>query len=295
MNKYFVFFISTISFTFSLNTLACDCMGFANAQQAAQKKNIIIAKVETITLNNGKARVRIEKVLKGEIDNVYLDIQGQDGANCNGENIPTNQKGILLFEKSTEGYRTLTCASTQIPQNSAGLYQINLGEDFLLTENEIKDVLDYKLQASVISVDCQISVNRMAVPYDSSAEMNFQYDTAVSAIPIRDEVTTLKTTVDLAPLAPKVNELFFFAEVKKAEPTKYDFNIRMKDPFTGVVLDRFNYQLDLRKSLQFNGPSLSRFTDLNGNPMTDSNQPFLSHQTRSFCALNVGHPLELVK
>lgn len=43
------------------------------------------------------------------------------------------------------------------------------------------------------------------------------------------------------------------------------------------------------------GLSLNRFTDLAENPMTDSSQPFLSHQTRSFCALNLGHTPEVVK
>jgi hypothetical protein len=295
MRSYPAFTILSLVMIFSVHTLACDCMNFANAQQAAQKKNVIIAKVETISNDNGKARVRIEKVFKGDIENVYLDIQGQDGGNCNGENIPVNQKGILLFEKSGNGYQTLVCATTNIPQKSDGFYEIHLGEEFLLTEKEIKDVLAFKLQATVKSAECQIMVNRMAVPYDSSAEMNFDYNTTVSATPTRDEVTTLKTTVDLSSLAPKVGELFFYAEIKKTDVSKYDFSVRMKDPFTGIVLDHFTYQVDLRKNLQFAGPSMNRFTDLAGNPLVDSQQPFLSHQTHSFCALNLGQPLELVK
>lgn len=295
MRFYCSLLISTLSFVFSMQTLACDCMGFANAQQAAQLKNTIIAKVETIASYNGKARVRVEKVLKGDIENVYLDIQGQDGLNCNGENIPVNQKGILLFERTNNGYQTVVCATSQIPQTPEGLYQIFLGEEFLLNEKEIKDVLDFKLQATVTSAECQISVTRLVVPFDSASAMNFQFDTSVSATPVRNEVTVLKTNVDLSPLAPKVYELFFYGEVKKLENAKYDFSIRMKDPFTGIVLDRWSQQLDLRKSLQFGGPSLSRFTDMDGNPMNDSTQPFLSHQTRSFCALNLGKPLEVVK
>lgn len=243
-------------------------MGFANAQQAAQKKNVIIAKVQTIKNENGKARVRVEKVIKGEIENVYLDIQGQDGGNCNGENIAVGEKG---------------------------LYQIYLGEEFLLTDKEIKDVLAYKLQASVKTAECQIRVNRMAVPYDSNTEMNFNYDTSISSAPSRDDVTLLKTTVDLSPMAPNVRELFFYAEVKRVGVSKYEFKIRMKDPFTEGVLDNFTYQISLKNELHFAGPSLTRFTDLTGNPLNDSQQPFLSHQTHSFCALNLGHPLELVK
>lgn len=295
MRFYFGIFTLISALFFSTQTFACDCMGFANAQQAAQSKNTIIAKVETISLNNGKARVRVEKVLKGDIENVYLDIQGQDGLNCNGENLPVNQKGILLFEKTSDGYKTLVCATTQIPLNSLGLYQIYLGEEFLLTEKEIKDVLAFKLQATVKSAECQISVERILVPYNNDSEMNFHYDTAVSATPTRDEVTILKTTVDLSPLAPNVHDLFFYAEIQKLDNSNYDFSIRMKDPFTGIVLERWSQQLDLRKNLQFSGPSLRRFTDLAGNPMTDSSQPFLSHQTGSFCSLNLGKPLEVVK
>lgn len=295
MRLQFAFLVSTISFCFSVNTLACECMGFANAQQAAQKKNVIVAKVETITNENGKARVRIEKVIKGEIENVYLDIQGQDGGNCNGENIAVGEKGILLFEKTKEGYQTLVCATTNIPQTEKGLYQIYLGEEFLLTDKEIKDVLAYKLQASVKTAECQIRVNRMAVPFDSNTEMNFNYDTSISATPSRDDVTLLKTTVDLSPMAPNVRELFFYAEVKRVDVSKYEFKIRMKDPFTGSVLDNFTHQVNLKKELQFAGPSITRFTDFAGNPLNDSQQPFLSHQTHSFCALNLGHPLEVVK
>lgn len=295
MRLRFAFLLSTVISIYSVNSLACDCMGFTNAQQAAQRKNTIIAKVETISSEDGKARVRIQKVLKGEVSNVYLDIQGQDGVNCNGENIAVNKKGILLFEKSSEGYRTLTCADTTMPQNEQGLYSIQLGEEFLLTESEIKEVLDFKLQASVKSAECQIMVNRTAVPYDSFIEMNYQYDTTVSATPTRDETTILKTTVDLAPFAPQIRELFFYAEVKKTDVSKYEFTIRMKDPFTGTQVDRYVYQLDLRKNVSFPGPSISRYTDFSGNPLLDSQQPFLSHQTYSFCALNLGKPLELVK
>ena len=136
MRLHLALLVSILFTLTSIHTYACDCMEYSNAQQAAQKKNIIIAKVETISLENGKARVRVEKILKGEIENVYLNIQGQDGANCNGENIAVNQKGILLFEKTKEGYKTLTCATTPIPQNSNGLYKIQLGDEFLLTENE---------------------------------------------------------------------------------------------------------------------------------------------------------------
>lgn len=282
-------------FCFSVNTFACDCMGFANAQQAAQKKNAIIAKVETISNENGKARVRIEKVIKGKIENVYLDIQGQDGANCNGENIVTGKKGILLFEKTENGYQTLVCSTTNIPQTENGLYQIYLGEEFLLTDEEIKDVLAYKLQASVKTAECQIMVNRLEVPYNENTQWNFQYDTSISATPTRDDVTLLKTTVDLSPMAPNVRELFFYAEVKRIDTSKYEFKIRMKDPFTGSVLDNYTHQVNLKKELHFAGPSITRFTDLTGNPLIDSTQPFLSHQTHSFCSLNLGHPLELVK
>ncbi|MES2801948.1 MAG: hypothetical protein V4654_05610 [Bdellovibrionota bacterium] len=294
MRFYFAFFTLISSLLFSTQTFACECKGFANAQQAAQYKNAIIAKVETISMVSGKARVRVEKVLKGYIENVYLDIQGQDGLNCNGDNIPVNKKGILLFEQTSEGYKTLECADTQIPQ-IAGLYQIYLGEEFLLTEKQIKDVLDFKLQATVKSAECQISVERITVPYDEASEMNFRYDTSVSATVTRDEVTILKTMVDLSPLAPKVYDLFFYAEIQKLDKSKYEFSIRLKDPFTGLVLDRWSQQLDLRKNLQFGGPLLQRFTDLAGNPMTDSSQPFLSHKTSSFCALNLGKPLEVVK
>lgn len=285
----------TFSLIFSMQSLACNCANFANAQQAAQGKNIIIAKIETITSSEGKARVRVEKVFKGDIENVYLDIQGQDGLNCNGENIPVGQKGVLLFQKTENGYQTLTCATTNIPQNSSGFYQIYLGEEFLLNEKDLKDVLDFKLQATVKSAECQISVDRMAVPFDSASNVNFRFDTSVSAVSIRDEVTTLKTTADLSSQGPNLHELFFFSEIKKLGKSNYEFTIRLKDPFTAIVLDYWSTNLDIRKTLQFSGPSLSRFTDLNGNPMTDSNQPFLSHQTRSFCALNLGKPLELVK
>lgn len=290
------FFTLILSLFFSKEIFACSCADFANAQQAAQTKDVIVAKVETITLSEGKARVRVEKVYKGSIENVYLDVQGQDGLNCNGENIPLGEKGVLLFQKTGEGYKTLVCATTNIRQNDSGLYQIFLGEEFLLTEQELKSVLDFKLQASVKSAECQISVNRMAVPFDSASTMNFRYDTAVSAPPSRnEEVTTLKSTVDLSPMAPGIHELFFFSEVKKLDKSNYQFNIRLKDPFTALVLEHWSTQLDIRKSLQFAGPSLSRYTDLAGNPMSDSNQPFLAHQTRSFCALNLGKPLEVVK
>lgn len=285
-----------LSLFLSQEIFACSCADFANAQQVAQAKDVIVAKVETITLSEGKARVRVEKVFKGYIENVYLDVQGQDGLNCNGENIPLGEKGVLLFQKTGEGYKTLSCATTNIRQNDSGLYQIFLGEEFLLNEKELKDVLDFKLQATVKSAECQISVHRMAVPFDSASNMNFRYDTAVSAVPSRDdEVTTLKTTVDLSMMAPNVHELFFFSEVKKLDKSNYQFTIRLKDPFTALVLEHWSTQLDIRKSLQFGGPSLSRYTDLAGNPMTDSNQPFLAHQTQSFCALNLGKPLEVVK
>jgi len=223
-------------------------------------------------------------------------VQGQDGLNCNGENIPLGEKGVLLFQKTGEGYKTLSCATTSIRQNNSGSYQFFLGEEFLLNEKELKDVLDFKLQASVKSAECQLTVSRMAVPFDSASNLNFRYDTAVSATPSRDEdVTTLKSTVDLSPMAPNVYELFFYSEVKKLDKSNYLFTIRLKDPFTALVLENWSMQLDIRKSLQFSGPSLSRFTDLTGNPMTDSSQPFLAHQTQSFCALNLGKPLEVVK
>lgn len=291
-----VLFLSLIlSFFFTSKTFACSCAYFANAQQAAQSKNVIIAKVETLTFSpEGKARVHIENVFKGKIENVYLDIQGQDGVNCNGENISQGHKGILLFQKTEEGYQTLSCATTNIPQNSSGLYQIFLGEEFILTEKELNDVLNYKLQPTVKSAECQISVDRMSVPYDRVTHMNFSYTTSVSAT-LHNDTTILTTTVDLSPLAPKVHELYFFGEIKKLENSNYEFNIHLKDPFTTTALEKQNIQLDLRKHLEFMGPSLSHFTDLAGNPMTDTNQPFLSHQTRAFCALNLGKPLEVVK
>lgn len=285
-----------LSLFFCEEIFACSCADFANAQQAAQSKDVIIAKVETITLSEGKARVRVEKVFKGYIENVYLDVQGQDGLNCNGENIPVGEKGVLLFQNTGEGYKTLSCATTSVRQNDSGLYQLFLGEEFLLNEKELKDVLDFKLQASVKSAECQLTVSRMAVPFDSASNLNFRYDTAVSATPsLGEEVTILKSTVDLSPLAPNVYELFFYSEVKKLDKSNYQFTIRLKDPFTALVLDHWSTQLDIRKSLQFSGPNLSRFTDLAGNPMTDSSQPFLAHQTQSFCALNLGKPLEVVK
>ncbi|WP_409479547.1 hypothetical protein [Pseudobdellovibrio sp. HCB154] len=285
-----------LSLFFCKKIFACSCADFANAQQAAQSKDVIIAKVETIALSEGKARVRVEKVFKGYIENVYLDVQGQDGLNCNGENIPLGEKGVLLFQKTGEGYKTLSCATTNVRQNDSGLYQVFLGEEFLLNEKELKDVLDFKLQASVKSAECQLTVSRMAVPFDSASNLNFRYDTAVSATPSRgEEVTILKSTVDLAPMAPNVHELFFYSEVKKLDKSNYQFTIRLKDPFTALVLENWSAQLDIRKSLQFSGPNLSRFTDLAGNPMTDSGQPFLAHQTQSFCALNLGKPLEVVK
>lgn len=284
-----------VSQFFSSPSPACSCANFANAQQAAQVKNVIVAKVETISLAEGKARIRVEKVLKGDIENVYLDVQGQDGLNCNGDNLSVGQKGILLFHNTESGYQTLSCATTNIRLNSSGLYQIYLGEEFLLTEKELKDVLDFKLQASVKSAECHISVERMAVPFDESSNFNFRYDTMVSSAPTGEGYTQLATTVNLATMGPKLYELFFFSEVKKIEKSIYDFTLRMNDPFTTTVLDHWNTQLDIRKTLQFNGPSLTRYTDLAGNPMTDSNQPFLAHQTRSFCALNLGKPLELVK
>ncbi len=290
--------LTTLFFSlfFCKEIFACSCADFANVQQAAQPKDVIIAKVETIILTEGKARVRVEKVLKGSIDNVYLDVQGQDGLNCNGENIPLGEKGVLLFQKTGEGYKTLTCATTSIRQNETGLYQIFLGEEFLLNEKELKDVLDFKLQASVKSAECQLIVSRMAVPFDSASNLNFRYDTAVSATPSRgEEATILKTTVDLSPMAPNVHELFFYSEVKKLDKSNYLFTIRLKDPFTALVLENWSMQVDIRKNLQFGGPSFSRFTDLTGNPMTDSGQPFLAHQTQSFCALNLGKPLEVVK
>ncbi len=296
MRFCFGLLISLSAFIFSTQSQACDCMGFANAQQAAQRKTTIVAKVETVAIYNGKARVRVEKVLRGGIESVYLDIQGQDGLNCNGEHIPVNQKGILLFEQTSDGeYQTVVCATSNILQNTSGLYQIYLGEEFLLTEKEIKDVLSFKLQASVKSAECQISVNRTAVPNNNNSEMNFQFNTSVSATPKRGEVTILRTTVDLASQAPQIHELFFYAEVTKLDNSKYDFSIRMKDPFTGMMLDRWNQQVDLRTTIQFGGPSLTRYTDLNGAPLTDSSQPFLAHETRSFCALNLGQPLEVVK
>lgn len=290
--------LTTLFFSlfFCKEIFACSCADFANAQQAAQSKDVIAAKVQTITLSEGKARVRVEKVFKGTIENVYLDVQGQDGLNCNGENIPLGEKGVLLFQKTGEGYKTLTCATTSIRQTETGLYQVFLGEEFLLNEKELKDVLDFKLQASVKSAECQITVSRMAVPFDSASDMNFRYDTAVSATPSRDdEVTILKTTVDLSPMAPKVHELFFYSEIQKVDKSNYQFTIRLKDPFTALVLENWSMQVDIRKSLQFGGPNLSRFTDLAGNPMVDSSQPFLAHQTQSFCALNLGKPLEVVK
>lgn len=296
MLRFWLGFITLVlSMAFSAQARACSCTDFANVQQAAQGKNIIIAKVETIMSVDGKARVRVEKVFKGDIENVFLNIQGQDGLNCNGENIPVGQKGVLLFQKTEGGYQTLICATTNIPQNPLGLYQIFLGEEFQLTEKELKDVLDFKLQATVKSAECQITVDRMAVPFDSASNMNFRYDTSVSATPNRDEVTTLKTAVDLSSQGPNLYELLFFSEIKKLDKSNYEFTIRLKDPFTAIILDHWSKKLDIRKTLQFGGPSLSRFTDLNGNPMIDSNQPFLSHQTRSFCALNLGKPLEVVK
>lgn len=283
------------SFLITIQTQACSCMDFANAQQAAQTKNVVIAKVETISNSEGKARVRVEKVLKGTIENVYLDVQGQDGVNCNGENIQVGKKGFLIFQKTENGYQTLSCATTNIPQVAPNQYQIFLGEEFLLTEKELRDVLDFKLHASVKSAECQITVERIPVPFGTRPELSFRYDTAVSAAPTREDVTILKTTVDLSPQAPQVGELLFYAEVQKLDKANYEFNIRMKDPFTGTLINQWSKQLDVRKNLQFNGPSFNRFTDLNGNPMTDSSQPFLSHETRTFCALNLGQPLEVFK
>lgn len=279
----------------ALESLACSCSDFANAQQAAQLENVIVAKVETLILSEGKARVRVEKVFKGEIKNVYLNIQGQDGLNCNGENLPVGAKGVLLFTSTDEGYQTLSCATTSIPLTPNGKYQLFLGEEFLLSERELKDVLNFKLQASVKSIECRLNVSRMAVPYDSAPLLNFQYDTSLLAVPTPDTTTTLTTTVDLSAQTPNIGELFFYAEVSKAGTSNYDFSLSLKDPFTQLLANRFTYLLDIRKTLQFEGPSLTRFTDLAGNPMVDSNQPFLAHQTQAFCALNLGHPLEVVK
>lgn len=279
----------------AIESLACSCSDFANAQQAAQLENVIIAKVETLSNTDGKARVRVEKVFKGDIKNVYLNVQGQDGLNCNGENLPVGAKGVLLFTDSDEGYQTLSCANTTIPLTSSGKYQLFLGEEFLLSEKELRDVLNFKLQASVKSAECQLNVSRMAVPFDSAPQFNFHYDTFVSATTTSNAPAVLTTTVDLSAQAPNIGELFFYAEVSKSGSSTYDFSVRLKDPFTQLVADRFTTTLDLRKSLQFAGPSLTRYTDLAGNPMYNSNQPFLAHQTQAFCSLNLGNPLEVVK
>lgn len=295
MRLWISFFTLFAAYLLTSPAQACSCMEYSNIQQAAQRKNIIIAKVQTIASHDGKAKVRIEKVFKGEIDKVYLEIQGQDGLNCNGQNFSVGETGVLLFQKTDDGYNTLVCAETQALQDNAGLYNINLGENFLLTETELKDVLDFKLRATIKSAECQINVDRISVPFDSAQHMNFSYRTIVSATAVRGEFSAMNTTVDLSTMAPQIHELNFYSEVTTLTPLSYQFNIRLKDPFTGLILNNWSTQLDPRQSLQFIGPSLNRFTDLAGNPMHQSDQPFLAHETRSFCWLNQGKPLELVK
>lgn len=277
---------------FSIPTFACTCMELHNIQQAAQKPKVIIAQVKTQSLtDNGKAIIKIDKVWQGSVSKNTIEVLGQDGVNCNGSHLPVNSKGVLLFRQTTNGYETLSCAETAIPLTFDNLYKVQLGEDIYLNASELKQVLTGKLKPTIKSADCQITVERTSVPYDNQPKMNFNYTTTVSGTISKSDVTTLKTKVDLSKQATQIGELSFSAAIQPVNQHEYKFNIQIKDPFTGTPQENWSGTVDTRKSYHLTGPEFNRLTDADGKPYKGSDKPFLSHQLRSFCQLNIGKPL----
>lgn len=294
-----ILFISGLIFLISQSSEACTCAigAYSNFQQASQKPNVIVAKVKTLKSSYGKAQVKIEKFYKNTCPETEITVLGQDGGNCNGYNIiPSGKTGVLAFYKTAQGnYETLSCADTSLLFTSDNKVQINLGEDFTVTEQELQDIIDYKVQASVKQFSCRFQMSRVAVSDnqdDSHWDMDYS-ETFPVEVP-KDEYTFIRKDMDLSNLGPNIFNLYYYVRIYRDSATNYKIMTSLIDPFTGITISDYPAVINLKSTLISARLYLARYSGMDGSPSFNPNDPFLFHSTSAYCYAVQGAPLEPV-
>ncbi len=275
---------------------ACSCAGFTNALHAAQGEDVNVAKVITLKNQNraGVATVKIQQMFKGQITDMTFEVQGQDGANCNGPVLSGEDSWIMLYTKTKTGYETLSCAESALSIDpKTRKVSIHLGDVFQLSEVEFQNLVDFKVQPTVKGLSCQMMAERYPVDFDEEVSKKHEIDFSKDVTSTAKERFTLTASEDLSSLGRDLSTFQIYAFASKINSTTYLVDSNLTDPFFGVTASSMG-MADLKKSYGFTMPVITKNTDVNGKPAKEG-KPFLSHTVHSRCQFVVGAPLVPVK
>lgn len=280
--------------------LACTCLYEQNGQQAAQGKNVIVAKVKTLKISEELVgELKIERVLKGQYNKKTIRVQGGDGGNCHGP-ILENRKNpwIVIIEKNEEGYGVATCADSSFeinPRTKKIMYSFGYEMDsVLLTQNEFEKLLNLKIIPTIHGLRCTVEVTRYFQSANQPNEyhpLNFEYyETFYSS-----DNNRIIEEIDLSDEATGAKKLRLDARMNKLSQYRYQVDTKMQEPFFSKHVEASNI-VDIRERYAIETPYIYTYTDLEGNPVEyNPSQNQFSHGTLAYCSLLAGPPLNPVR
>ncbi len=287
--------ILILATSYSAQSLACSCLGWANAQQTALVDGAIVAKVSTSAISQrGMGLLNVEKVLKGELTEQNISVLGQDGGNCAGPVLlPSEGSWIAIFSQDQDGkYSLYGCADTSLKISSEGKISMNFSEEVLVSEDEFKKLITEKARPTVKGASCQATASRIYVSHDVDK----------GALPDIDFFDYLKT--DLGTSVTYAKDLFgegpgiaaplivnLGAYKGYNSEWEYRMGVRLTEPFFGVTSYR-EFKFDIRQAFKLGTISLSTYQDVNGQWGENFGEdPFYAYEAGANCGLILGAPI----
>ncbi len=274
---------------------ACTCFEWVNAQQAAQRDDVIVAKVRTVKYEaRGRTTIEIQETLQGRVDQQTLVVQGQDGLNCNGSVISTTEPWIVLMNKVGNSYQTVSCAASALPIDSqTGKIKIHLGTEMNVTVEELRRVLKFELAPTVKGVDCDVSAQRYIFPYDDprADQYRFSFSQKLSS---QDGILNAELVADLSDKGSRLSTLETSVLALEKNSQTYEMSASLREPFFSQITTD-TAVIDTRYTHSGTVTYFSKSTDIDGNETKDGELPHLLHQTVALCTLRVGEPLREMK
>lgn len=293
IHRLLISFAILLTTAFGANALACSCMTIANAQQAAQGPNMIVAKVSTTSVdqNSGVGTLTVEKVIKGQLTETVITVQGQDGANCGSDIFSPDQKSwMVVLAKFGNEYSTAGCANASLPIDAQGNVQMYLNTSVKVTELEFSDLVNKRSAPSVKGLSCYASVSRNYIANDDSkgnlSEINFgEY----VSTPIDQELDFEK---DLTAEGLALPFRVYASIASNSFYTNKNYvSVRVSEPFYGFDTSRGEY-VDVTETSMINYVGMSAYKYV----ATDGSEegPFYAYDVGVQCNVDLGLPLTAI-
>jgi hypothetical protein len=283
---------------------ACSCAGFANAQQSAQEKGVVVAKVKTLaTYEDGRGKIQIQKIYKGKgPSSKIITVQGGDGGNCNSDILNTDKSWIVMFNKYDGEYNTLGCADSTLEMTFLGRIKVWLGdwEPVLLTEKEFTDFIARKTRPTVKGLLCNASADRdKHKPYEPNHPYEFHFgfgyeeEEPTPEDPGTGPSYSVEFSEDVSSFGPKLSTFAFSGKLRKIDGSRFQVTTKLTEPFFSTTHQGTEVR-DITKAAWTEGVGFEKTTNMNGDEVPSWPEPafpYLSHSAYGSCEIALGAPL----